>query len=307
MVEPTKREVDRSLEDSMNLFRRAKVGKVAPVEPQHPEKILLVLDGSSQDPLGIALARNLHRRLECEVAVLDARESVDSNELATQTAEELAGTALPKPQGDSFQQILDAVEASESQLIIVPCPFGRDLESVGPDSVGTVIDVLLARSPAPILVVRRPFEPGGKLFHRVLLTLAAENHVAPTAAAWAVGLVALETNRRLVLVLDKESCENIQSLMRSLAPELEVNIESLAAALAKTYTRLHRGLQKAATDIGFEYELTMQEDDPAMKVLDDETSHPLLVVALERTDHASQGYVQSRIRLSPNCVLVVPG
>jgi hypothetical protein len=38
-----------------------------------------------------------------------------------------------------------------------------------------------------------------------------------------------------------------------------------------------------------------------------DTDHPLLVLALERTDHASQGHVHDRIRHSPHTVLVVTG
>jgi hypothetical protein len=214
MVEPTRRNVDRAVEESMDLFNRARVGEVAPVEPRRPAVVLLALDGSSQDPLGIAIAGQLRERFGCAVAVVDARENVVSNQLSVEVADSLGGVAEPKTPGDGFEQILAAVEHSKCDLLITPCPYGRDLETVGPDSAGTVIDVLLARSPVPILVVRKPYEPQGELFRRVLMVLTSENEAAPDAAAWAIGLIAPRGVFQLELVLEREMYENIHALMQ---------------------------------------------------------------------------------------------
>jgi hypothetical protein len=111
---------------------------------------------------------------------------------------------------------------------------------------------------------------------------------------------------RLVLVLEREMYQNVQALMESIAPELDVSATSLSQALAQTHMRLHRGLQKAAAEHGFEYKLKLQvEGEAGSLTVEDERRHPLIVLALERSDHASEGSVQSRIRLSPNPVLVV--
>ncbi len=62
MVEPTRRNLDRAFEESMELFSRARVGSVAAVDPRHPKTVLLALDGSSQDPFAIAIARQFRER-----------------------------------------------------------------------------------------------------------------------------------------------------------------------------------------------------------------------------------------------------
>lgn len=306
MVEPTRRDLDRAVEESMELFNRARVGSVAPVNPCRPGTVLLALDGSSQDRLGIAIAGQFRERFGCALAVLDAREDVASDELAAQAAHSLGGLVEPKTPDDSFAQILAAVDHSKCDLLITPCPYGRDLESVGPDSAGTVIDVLLARSPVPILVVRKPYESPGELFRQVLMILIAENEAAPAAAAWASGLIAPRGVFQLVLVLEREMYENIHALMQSIAPEMDISAASLSHALARNYMRLHRSLQKTAAQEGFEYRLNLQVEGEARSLAaEDETLRSLNVLALERGDHVSQGSVQSRIRQSLNPVLVV--
>lgn len=308
MVEPSQRTVDHDIEASMDLFRRAQVGEVAPIEPRKPRRVLLVLDGSNQDEPARAFARHFTDRFHSRISVLDARETPAANELAERTAAELNAEALSKPSGESFQQILDGIEQSSCELAIVPCPYGRDLEAVGSDSTGTVIDVLLARSPVPLLVVRRPYVPEKEPFHRVFLVLIGENRAAPAAAAWATALVGVSGRFELMLVLEEEFYENVRELMQTVAPGVDVTPEALSHALEKTHVRLHRGLQKAAAQAGFRYGMhTLREDEPAAVGLDDESGHPLLVLPLERGDHASEGHVHERIRHTPNPVLVVPG
>ena len=305
MAERSRPELDRAVEDSMNLFNRARVSAAAALSPRRPRKVLLALDGSSQDPSGVVILEQFHKRFDCELVVVDARETVQSDRLAQEIASSLGAVAAPKTPGDSFEQILAAVDHSKCDLLVTPSPYGRDLESVGPSSVGTVIDVLLARSPTPILVIRKPHEPRGELFRKVLMVLTAENEAAPAAAAWAAGLIAPRGVFQLVLVLEREMYENIHALMHSIAPEVDVTAESLSQALAQTHMRLHRSLQKTAAEVGFEYKLELRlESEAGSLASEDDGMRSLTVLALERSDHASQGVVQGRIRLSTNPVLV---
>ena len=292
----------------MDLFSRSRVGSVAPIDPRRPSDVLLALDGTSQDGLGTAIAGQFRQRFECKVSIVDARENVTSEELAEQAAESLGGQVQPKTTGDGYEQILAAVEHSQCDLLITPCPYGRDLESVGPDSAGTVIDVLLARCPVPVLVVRQPYEPQGEMFRRVRMILTAENEIAPLAAAWGAGLIGRGGVFELILVLEREMYENFNSLIQSIAPEMEVSADSLSNALAHKYMRLHRGLQKTAAAAGFECKLKLEVGgDPSTSAATDDGPRSLLVLALERSDPRSQGSVAARIRQSLNPVLVVSG
>lgn len=308
MVEPTRHDLDRAVEKSIDLFSRARVGTVAAIKPRRPEKVLLALDGSSQDAFGIAVAGHFRHRCGCEVAVVDAREGEVADELAAEVAESLNADMVPKGEYESFAQILAAIEHSQCDLLIAPCPYGRDLDAIGPDSAGTVIDVLLARSPVPVLVIRKPFEPQDDLFHEAVMILTAENEAAYEAARWATGLIAPQGRLHLMLVLEREMYENIAALMQSIAPEADVSIDSLSNALARTYMRLHRGLQKAASEESFRYKLKLMVEGDAGPIVAEDALRPTLrVLALERADNVSQGSVQTRIRQSMHPILVVCG
>ena len=120
MFEPTEHEVDDDLRKSMLMFQRSKVGAVPLIEPLRPKKLLLVLDGSSQDETSIGLARQLRQRFECSLDVIDAREQVGEKPLAARVAESLNASAVANSAGDSFDQILDAIGSSGCELVIVP-------------------------------------------------------------------------------------------------------------------------------------------------------------------------------------------
>lgn len=304
MFEPFERDVDRDVEQSMELFRRAQVGEVAAIEPRQPARVLLVVDGSAQDALSLNFARYFRGQFQAELSVLDAREAA-SGELAQQTGAAINATVLPKASGNSFDQILNAINTTQCDLAIVPCPFGRDLEEIGADSAGTVIDVLLSRSPVPLLVIRAPYPETA--FDRVLLALIRENEAARRAAEWAVGFAGAGVRLRLTLLLETEFYENVRDVLAAIEPERRLDPEMLSQAMLQANIRLHRALQKSAEARGIGYELrVVHESDFTFDSPEVAASHPLIVLALERGDFASEGYVHDRIRRSRHALLVVP-
>ena len=90
MLEPTEHEVDGDLQRSMQLFERSRVGPVAPIVPLRMNRLLVVLDGSSQDATGTAIAKGLQQRFEVETDVLDAREESHGDALAASAAGSLS-------------------------------------------------------------------------------------------------------------------------------------------------------------------------------------------------------------------------
>jgi hypothetical protein len=306
MVDPTRREVDQALASSMKMFERVQVGDVAPIEPRSIERILLALDGSTQDATATAIAKALAARFSADVSVLGV--CADAARVAAEATQKMgSGAIVPAGDQDSFEEILAAIESTKSDLAIAPCPFGRDFERVGPDSAGTVVDVLIARSGVPLLVVREPHAVEAVPFRRAALTLVGENAAAPEAAAWAATLVAPGGHFELVLVLEEEFHENVTRLLESMGPHAEPTSDELSAALQKAHVRLHRALQKTASQAGFDYSLSVQSEDEARAFLHQEfASLSLVVVALERPHHVSEGYASHCVRHSRQPVLVVP-
>ncbi|MDA7979622.1 MAG: universal stress protein [Pirellulales bacterium] len=311
MFEPTQRRVDSDLEKSMDLFRRAEVGEVAPLEPIKPQRILLALDGSAQDALSISMTQRLKARLGCEVTVVDARETgTDQKDLAAEASKQVSGQAIDRAQFEdqlpAYDRILLAIEQSQANLAVAPCPFGRDLECVGADSTGTVIDVLLARSAVPIIITRGRFDVGVDIFSRVRLILSGENRTAPLAARWAQGVVAPGGKLELMLLVETEFYDNVREALHALHPEEEIKIGSLETALAKIHARLHASLQASADQHGFDYEELIEHEGEEEPFDVDESAGYVVTLAIEARDHASQSHAHDLIRRSPHPVLLVP-
>ena len=110
----------------------------------------------------------------------------------------------------------------------------------------------------------------------------------------------------LLLLVEDEVVENVQSLMKALDSSTEITAESVGKALQRSHIRLHRALQQTAESLGVHYQSDVRrESDPRLAELSGGVQHPLLVLANERADHGSQGHVRDRIRNSPHAVLVV--
>ena len=308
MFEQSKRQVDSDLARSMNLFERSEVGQVTPIAPKRPTNILLALDSSSQDLTAIDFARELRDRHGCDLHGLvfsrfsDA--TPDSNSMTGLS--DLGIEPIANDDRENFEQVLEAVHQTEADLLVLPCPFGRDFDSVGGDSTGTVIDILVARCPIPFLVVRKPFESSSPALDHVRLILTDENAAATTAAASAVGLLNNNAKMELLLLIEASYFENVRETMHELKPEMEISYEDLEGALAKTFARLHTSLQKTAAEHNFKYKLLVRHEDETEYSLSitDDAHQKLFVLALERGDHRSEAQVHDFIRRSAHPVLI---
>lgn len=299
-------EVDRGVDESMRMFERSKVGDAAAILPIQPSRVMLVLDGSQQDQTGIVAAEYLRERFNVETLVLDARESAD-DDLATQAIESISGARpIQRPEGDSYDAIIASLQTHSVDLVVLPCPFGRDFDTVGTDSAGTVIDVLLSRCPCPMLIMRRDDQDLEPCVEQVSVVVGGECDVETKAAAWAFGLSSDQATVTLNLVVEKEQYENIRSIVEALSDGAKLDPESFAAALTKTHQSIHAAMAKTATEIGKTYHLLPQAGEVAPPNPLQNNDKLLLVLPLEVDDRYGQGFVQDRIRHSPHPVLVVP-
>ena len=322
--EPSTHRVNEGLDLSLDLFRRAKVGDAAELTPAVPRHVLVVLDGSGQDACSAALGAYLRDRFGCRLSVADAREHDAAADYAGRTAGECGGTAVPRFEGSGQKQVLESIAHTGCDLAVVPCPCGHEAAALDGDSAGTIVDVLLARSPVPLLIIRHPFpvppyRPDGgpdaaggtdappDPFRHVVMVLIAENDAARAAASWAVGLVGRGGDVGLTLLLEDEFYENVRELLRALDPNSSVSPSQMGEALEREHVRLHQSLTKTSAAKGFAYGFERHDERTEPRALFASVDHPLIVLALERGDHASEGHVRDRVRRSENPLLVVPG
>lgn len=307
--EPQEEELDRDVHASMRMFERAQIGPAAAILPIRPARVLLVLDGSSQDETAIGSAKYLREAHNVETLVLDGREDASDGDtaLANAVAQQISGARpIARAEGDAYDAILAATRQHQLDLVIVPCPFGRDFESIGTDSAGTVIDVLLSRCPVAMLVMRRADQSLQHCLSKVAVIVGSECDVEARAAAWAFGLAGEGAWISLNLVVEKEEFENIQSIIEAISPGTDFDAEMLSAALTKTHQRLHAAMLKTSQQSGFRYRLLPQAGEVAPPNPLHQADKQLLVLPLEVDDRFGQGFVQDRIRRSPHPVLVVP-
>lgn len=302
-------DLDRDVDASMRMFQRSQVGPAAAITPIKPSRVLLVLDGSSQDDASVAAGAYLRDEFDVETLILDARDEIDGDEdLATSRAREVSGSRpIQRKPGDSYDAILEALGEHAVDLLIVPCPFGRSFEHVGADSAGTVIDVLLSRCNKPMLVIRRDDQRLRDCVGRVSMVVGAECDVEGRAAAWVFGLAASGAEVTLNLVIEKEQFENIRSIVEALQPETSLDSEAFGEALTKTHQSIHGAMAKTASERGLTYYLRPQAGEVAPPNPLHDTTKMLLVMPLEVDDRFGQGFVQDRIRRSPHPLLIVPG
>lgn len=306
MTDAEPNEVDRGVDESMRMFEKSKTGDAPALAPIQPSRVMLVLDGSSQDQTAIAAAKYLRDAFNVETLVLDARES-GADDQVQQVMELVSGSRpIERAEGDAYDAILASLDQHAVDLVVVPCPFGRDFDKVGTDSAGTVIDVLLSRCPQPMLVIRRDDQRLDECLHTVSVVVGGECDVESKAAAWAFGLSAEHATVTLNLVVEKEQYENIRSIVEALSDGATLDPESFAQALTKTHQSLHGAMAKTASELGREYHLRPQAGEVAPPNPLQNRDKRLLVLPLEVDDRFGQGFVQDRIRRSPHPVLVIP-
>ncbi|MCA9258518.1 MAG: hypothetical protein KDA61_04930 [Planctomycetales bacterium] len=313
MLEPSQRQLDSDLEKSMAMFKRAAVGKTSAPTMKRPESILLALDGSQQDEVGVGIAKLLRQRFNASILVLDARMASEHAPLpappSSARGEEIAGrvegTLVVDEAQESFDRILHAIETHRPDMAIAPCPFGRDFNAIGADSTGTVIDVLLARCPVPLLVTRAPFDVQDRSLAEIRIVVSGENNAAAEAARWATGLATRGGSLELSLVVPEEYFAICREALHAVHPEEEFSSESVENALAASYARLHASLQHSGAAGHYRYTLNVHRTSEDVTFDHPTSEPPLLVLPLDRNAAMSQGQVHQRIRHSPHPVLVV--
>ncbi|TWT82454.1 hypothetical protein CA13_39170 [Planctomycetes bacterium CA13] len=301
--------LDRDVDESMRMFERSKVGQSASIRPIQPSRVMWILDGSDQDDTSQSAIQTLRDRFNVETLVLDARDASNAtSDQAPDRAKQVSGARPIQPsEGEAYEKILAAVDALDVDLVVVPCPFGRSFEHVGTDSAGTVIDVLLARSSKPVLVIRRSDQLLAECLDQISVVIGSECDMANRAAAWAFGLASEKATVLLNLVIEKEQYENFRSIIEAMDPEKKLAPEQFSEAMAKTHQAIHAAMAKTASERNLTYHLRPQAGELAPPNPLKEAKKMLLVMPLEVDDRFGQGFVQDRIRRSPHPVLIVPG
>lgn len=299
-LDPSPNEFDQQVQESMRMFERAQVGDAPAAVPARPQRILLALDGSAQDSAAVDAARRLASRYEATVLTLDARDS-KANGLAV----DLDGFQPVESEAQaSYDQILAAVQAHRPDLVIVPCPFGRDFASVGADSAGTVMDVLMRRCPVPVLAIRDPASAWQRATQDVVLVVSSESESEPLAASWALALSDRGGQVTLQVEILQEQFENLREMLRVLAPDRDIRAEEMESVVARNHQPLHAALSKGAAAAGLRYRMHIPTDEERQQSPGQRDQ--LVILPVEIDDAFAEGFASDRLRAAAGPVLIVP-
>jgi nucleotide-binding universal stress UspA family protein len=218
-MELGRKDVERIVEEQVEAFEEALAERVD-LEERRLATLLLALDRSNQDGLAISLAAYLATRHSARVVVTggfadDLKH--EAEQYMTEVEDRLRSggvevESLWAEGEESFGKILWAIDRTSPDLLILPSPYFRDLESLGEDSIGTNLDVLLSRSPIPLLVVRHPSLEASKVMRRILLAVFDDSPLSRAAAGWAL-LLAREARLDTIAIVEEEFVEMMEEVL----------------------------------------------------------------------------------------------
>ena len=190
---------DELVHANVERFQAALEAGLARVEgTEHLKSLVAVLDGSDQDGSTLALVRELAipRKLAVVLTcghleagpeaedriVLDAQQSL--------AADGLDATVLLSSSAENHLRLRAVRTAHPDACFLLPSPFGHDYVDLAQKSLGTAVEVALAESTAPTLVVRGPIGAiAAEPLSRSHVVLRESHRASARAVSVALGLL----------------------------------------------------------------------------------------------------------------------
>lgn len=220
---------DQMLASSLQAFAAAAAGQVT-LPTVTVRKLLLALDGSDQDVATRSLAEHVAARTGAEV--------IERRDL------------------DNAQEILQAVDEAEVDLIVMDAPFREDFEVGRHESLGITLDLVLSRSRTPVLVVRAPLPDLPRAFSDVLIPISVSCAKTPTEAAWALALAPEGAKVQVLDVPDLGVIEEAKVLLGDAIDVAALRDE----ALKRAATRDSAPVIAAAREAGAKASVTVEQE-----------------------------------------------
>ena len=279
------------IESSLGMFEAALESADRELPIPKIERIAVALDGSNQEKTARSVADVLMRRTG------SAAPTMIEPPIATGAA-------------DRARTILDAVRESNADILVVPTPFGEDYEAIGSLSLGAVVDILISKTPVPLLVVRGPVADVETTLGRpVCLVDPALADQSADALRHALAVAAPNHEIAVVANVDHEAVREMRTLFEGDAEaEDELTDAHIERAVLRRMGDLiaaaqHR-VEKNGHDLSFEIEVRT----PTARILERRASDPprlIVVTARGVSDSLAVQHAREAVRGAIGPVLVV--
>ncbi len=194
---------DRLIHDNVERFAAAlQAGRAKVGDPMWPQVWVAVLDGSNQDATTCAILTRLAEAHRARVFVTAGVLAEDANRrediaidaaLLVLSKSGIRAEGVMSQRAESHERILQVLEDRKADLCLLPCPFAHDLGDLGESTLGTVVEVCLARSRTPVLIVRGPLSEDVNALDRPHLILERPDRAATHAIRLALGRLQAST------------------------------------------------------------------------------------------------------------------
>lgn len=228
-------------------------------------KILFAPDGSSQDPTA--------RRLAELVAELTKTEVVEAAGL--KTAAEMHA----------------AKQQHGADLLVLPIPFGADIDELGEASLGQLADQILVDT-LPILAVRQAMkEPDlRKCLQHVVVPLSPENRRVVEVLSWACRLLPESGQLTIVEIANAELRAEASHLREPSEPSGFTASERVSRVLTRHFAGSIAAIQKRSTELGFALQVFSTSGQFVESTLAHLEAAPGLVMVAGTGDRRSDSY-----------------
>jgi hypothetical protein len=180
-------------------------------------------------------------------------------------AEKLANDAIQRLESENIsvtsncnfgrpsEHILELSTQFNPSLIVMPTPYGERAENFNIESLGTTVDLVIRKTPFPILLVRKSTFLPSEIVKSVLLIIDSIKTIK--AAEWALTLAERGSKITLFSVTEKETIEKVEEVAQSLL-DSEIDKGILERLHIKEFQALIAGVVSETETKGVEVEKT---------------------------------------------------
>jgi nucleotide-binding universal stress UspA family protein len=304
------------IEKKIKIFEKAVDTKKLKFETKKIERIFLAIDAHfeaseiSENALQITL--NLAKRFQAKVYIaciaptseeLKISEKLVKKALQLLESENIAVTGSCGF-GHPSENILELSKQFNPNLIVISTPYGERTETFNIESLGTTVDLIIRKSPYPILLVRKPIFPPTEIMKSILLIIDSIKTIQ--AAEWALTLAENNSKIMILSITEKETMEKVEELAESLL-DSEIDKDIVERLHRWEIRTLINGIISEAETKELKVEKKLLIGDRIKLTLEEaKEKHTVLICAttLEQ-DNVLENEVENLARLSRIPILIV--
>lgn len=217
----------KKVDEKIRAFEKAIITKEIELNPLNIKKIFLAIDShenaSEINKNAIQIALNIAIRFQAEVYIacisLTLEELKISEKLVNDNITLFESKKIPVTGSCSLgrpsEHILKLSQEFNPNIIIITIPYGERAESFDIESLGSTIDLVIRKSPFPILLVRKPVFNAKDIGKNVLLVINKKENIK--AAEFALTLVEKGSKIKILSITEKKIAEKVENIIQTIS------------------------------------------------------------------------------------------